>query len=33
VPSYLLVPVSVDINNWEKVLVDSGYYTKDQIVQ
>jgi putative multiple sugar transport system substrate-binding protein len=33
VPSYLLVPVNVDKNNWEKVLIDSGYYSKDQIVK
>ncbi|APH70114.1 multiple monosaccharide ABC transporter substrate-binding protein [Aquibium oceanicum] len=31
VPSYLLEPVSVDASNWEKVLIDSGYYTMDQI--
>jgi putative multiple sugar transport system substrate-binding protein len=31
VPSYLLEPVSVDASNWEKVLLGSGYYTKDQI--
>lgn len=31
VPSYLLDPVSVDKSNYQKVLVDSGYYTKDQI--
>jgi putative multiple sugar transport system substrate-binding protein len=31
VPSYLLEPVGVDKSNWEKVLVESGYYTKDQI--
>jgi putative multiple sugar transport system substrate-binding protein len=31
VPSYLLVPVSVDINNWEEILIGSGYYTKDQV--
>ncbi len=31
VPSYLLVPVSVDVNNWEEILVGSGYYTKDQV--
>ena len=31
VPSYLLVPVSVDASNWEEVLIGSGYYTKDQI--
>lgn len=30
VPSYLLVPIDVDINNWEQVLIDSGYYTADQ---
>ncbi len=32
VPSYLLKPVIVDKSNWEKVLVDSGYYKKSQIV-
>lgn len=31
VPSYLLKPVSVDKTNWEKVLIDSGYYKKSQI--
>jgi putative multiple sugar transport system substrate-binding protein len=31
VPSYLLVPVSVDASNWREVLIDSGYYTEDQI--
>ncbi|MBP0616559.1 sugar ABC transporter substrate-binding protein [Jiella sp. KSK16Y-1] len=31
VPSYLLKPVLVTKDNWEKVLVDSGYYTEDQI--
>ena len=31
VPSYLLEPVSVDKSNWEKILIDSGYYTMDQI--
>jgi len=31
VPSYLLEPVEVDKTNWEKILVGSGYYTKDQI--
>lgn len=30
VPSYLLTPVIVDKNNWQKVLVDSGYYKKSQ---
>ncbi|HQU69727.1 MAG TPA: sugar ABC transporter substrate-binding protein [Albidovulum sp.] len=31
VPSYLLEPVSVDSTNWEKILVESGYYTADQL--
>jgi putative multiple sugar transport system substrate-binding protein len=31
VPSYLLEPVSVDVKNWEPVLIGSGYYTIDQI--
>jgi len=31
VPSYLLKPVAVDKSNWEKILIDSGYYKKDQI--
>ena len=31
VPSYLLQPVPVDKSNWQQVLVDSGYYTQDQI--
>src|SRR5712672_967253 len=31
VPSYLLKPVVVDKTNWEKVLIDSGYYKKAQI--
>ena len=31
VPSYLLKPVSVGRDNWEQILVGSGYYTKDQI--
>jgi putative multiple sugar transport system substrate-binding protein len=30
VPSYLLRPVVVDKSNWEKVLVDSGYYKRSQ---
>ncbi len=30
VPSYLLKPVVVDKSNWEKVLVDSGYYKRSQ---
>ncbi len=31
VPSYLLQPVPVDKSNWQQVLVDSGYYSQDQI--
>ncbi|WAP71132.1 multiple monosaccharide ABC transporter substrate-binding protein [Jiella pelagia] len=31
VPSYLLKPVLVTQDDWQKVLVDSGYYTEDQI--
>ncbi len=31
VPSYLLKPVLVTKDNWQEVLVDSGYYKEDQI--
>ena len=31
VPSYLLEPVSVDKSNYKEVMIDSGYYTEDQI--
>lgn len=31
VPSYLLTPFSVDITNYQKYLVESGYYTADQL--
>jgi putative multiple sugar transport system substrate-binding protein len=31
VPSYLLTPFSVDVTNYEKYLVESGYYTADQL--
>ena len=31
IPSYLLEPVSVDVSNWEEILLGSGYYTEDQI--
>lgn len=31
VPSYLLEPIYVDINNYEEVILESGYYTEDQI--
>ena len=31
VPSYLLTPFSVDVTNYEKYLIESGYYTADQL--
>jgi putative multiple sugar transport system substrate-binding protein len=31
IPSYLLEPVAVDASNYQKVLIDSGYYTADQL--
>ncbi|WP_317845472.1 multiple monosaccharide ABC transporter substrate-binding protein [Schnuerera sp. xch1] len=31
VPSYLLAPVSVDIDNYREVLIDSGYYTEEDL--
>ena len=31
VPSYLLKPVAVDMSNWKKILVDSGYYKESQL--
>ncbi|MBB3112701.1 putative multiple sugar transport system substrate-binding protein [Paenibacillus phyllosphaerae] len=31
VPSFLLEPVSVDQTNYKQVLVDSGYYTEDEL--
>ncbi|NBD24604.1 multiple monosaccharide ABC transporter substrate-binding protein [Paenibacillus glycinis] len=31
VPSFLLEPVSVDSANYKQVLVDSGYYTEDEL--
>ena len=31
IPSYLLEPVSVDGSNWEKILIEGGYYTMDQV--
>jgi putative multiple sugar transport system substrate-binding protein len=31
VPAFLLKPVIVDRSNWEKILIDSGYYKKGQI--
>ncbi|CAM3272544.1 multiple monosaccharide ABC transporter substrate-binding protein [Paracoccus nototheniae] len=31
VPAFLLEPVPVDAANWQEVLIDSGYYTAEQI--
>lgn len=31
VPSYLSDPVFADINNYKELLIDSGYYTEDQL--
>ncbi|WP_108262046.1 multiple monosaccharide ABC transporter substrate-binding protein [Mangrovicoccus ximenensis] len=31
VPSYLLSPVAVTAENWEEVVIGSGYYTRDQV--
>ncbi|MGW0161619.1 multiple monosaccharide ABC transporter substrate-binding protein [Mycobacterium sp. NPDC003323] len=31
VPAYLLEPVSVDKTNYQQVLIDSGFYTPDQL--
>ena len=31
IPSYLLEPVSVNLSNYEEILVGSGYYTADQL--
>ncbi len=31
VPSFLLDPISVDIDNYEEVLIGSGYYTEDDL--
>ncbi|MGH1412986.1 MAG: multiple monosaccharide ABC transporter substrate-binding protein [Pelagimonas sp.] len=31
IPSYLLEPLKVTGENWEERLIDTGYYTKDQI--
>ena len=31
VPSYLCDPVFADANNYQEILIDSGYYTEDQL--
>jgi putative multiple sugar transport system substrate-binding protein len=31
IPSYLCEPVFADVNNYKQLLIDSGYYTEDQL--
>ncbi len=31
VPTFLCVPVFADVNNYKELLIDSGYYTEDQL--
>ena len=31
VPSYLCTPLAVDVNNYEELLIDGGYYTAEQL--
>ncbi|MBS4178203.1 multiple monosaccharide ABC transporter substrate-binding protein [Lederbergia citrea] len=31
VPSYLLEPISVDVDNYKEILVDGGYYKEDEL--
>ena len=31
IPSYLCEPVAVTAENYQEMLIDSGYYTEDQI--
>ena len=31
VPTYLIDPVSVDKENYKEVIVDSGYYSEDEV--
>ena len=31
VPSYLLTPISIDINNYQKELVDTGYIKAEDL--
>ena len=33
VPSYLCEPVFADASNYEELLVDSGYYTAEQLAE
>ena len=31
IPSFLCEPVFADANNYKELLIDSGYYTEDQL--
>jgi len=31
IPSFLCEPVFADIDNYKELLIDSGYYTEDQL--
>jgi len=31
IPTYLCAPVFADINNYEELLIESGYYTREQL--
>ena len=31
VPTYLCAPVFADVDNYKLLLIDSGYYTEDQL--
>lgn len=33
VPSYLCTPIAVDVNNYQKEIVDGGYYTAEQLAE
>lgn len=33
VPAYLCTPVAVDVNNYEELIVDGGYYTAEQLAE
>ncbi len=33
VPSYLCTPVAVDASNYQELLIDSGYYTEEQLAE
>ena len=33
VPSYLCTPIAVDVDNYQKEIVDGGYYTAEQLAE